>query len=267
MREMSGQPPLDAVVLAGAPNDRRLAEVSAEEWEALIDLLGKPLVRYPVEALLAAKKVGRVVVVGPESELGRALAGLGVDIVPPAGGMLENAVAGARHLAAAGDRADLVLISTGDIPLITPEVVDSLVEACLDLGGDLFYPVVERSVMEERFPATKRTYGTLRDGTFTGANLFVVNPAVLEREVQTAMALIQARKNPLRMAQVLGLSFLVKLVLGRLSIAELEEHVGRTFSVRARAVVMPTPEIGVDVDKPQDLALVADVLREDAPRP
>lgn len=252
---------LDAVVLAGAPNNGRLRTVSDVSNEALIPVAGKPLLRYPVEALLAASSIGRVVVVGPEAELAPALAGLDVEVTPAGAGMLENALLGCRRLAESkGPAPDLVLISTADIPLINSEVVDGLVRACVERGGDLFYPVLERSMMEGRFPSTRRTYGTLRDGTFTGGNLFVVDWTVLEREAPTAEALIRARKNPLKMAQTLGLGFLLGLVLGRLTIAQLEAHVSRKFRVTARAMVVPWPEIGIDVDKPEDLELVEGYL-------
>lgn len=252
---------LDAVVLAGAPNTGKLRAVSDVPNEALIPAAGKPLVRYPVEALLAARSVGRVVVVGPEAELGPALAGLEVELTPAGDTMLENALRGCRRLAESkGLAPDLVLICTSDVPLITPEVVDGLVQTCIERGGDLFYPILERSVLESRFPSTKRTYGTLRDGTFTGGNLFVVDWTVLEREAPTAEALIRSRKNPLQMARTLGFGFLLGLVLGRLSIDQLEAHVGRKFRVTARAVVVPWPEIGIDVDKPEDLELVERIL-------
>lgn len=257
---------LDAVVLAGAPNTGRLSEISDEQYEALIDLGGKPIVRYPVEALLAARTIGPVVVVGPPAELKEALAGLDVEIIPPTGGMFENALAGCRHIAArAGERNRLVFFASADSPLITPEVVDGLVETCLARGGDLFYPVLERSVMEAKFPSTRRTYGRLRDGTYTGGNVFLVDAAVLERERSTAEALIRARKNPLKLAQTLGFTFLVRLLLGRLTVPELETHVSKTFNLTARAVIAPWAEIGIDVDKPEDLELVREHLVRSTP--
>lgn len=248
---------LDAVVLAGRRNEGRLREVSGEPWEALIDLMGKPIVRYPVEALAKAKNIGRIVVVGPKPELAKALAGLEVDIVPPGEGMLENALLGCKRATElAGGKHGLVFIATGDLPLVTSDIIDGLIEMCLERGGDLFYPVIERSVMEAKFPGTRRTYGTLRDGTFTGGNLFVANSAILGREASKAEALIKARKNALKMAQALGFSFLVRLLFGRLTIAQVEEHIRRRFGFVGRTVIIPWAEVGVDVDKKVDIELV-----------
>lgn len=257
MAEKKNPSRLDAVVLAGRRNEGRLREVSDEPWEAMIQLAGRPIVRYPVEALAAAGSIGRIVVVGPKPELEKALAGIEVDIVPPGEGMLENALLGCKRVTElAGGKPGLVFIATGDLPLVTPEIIDGLIAMCLERGGDLFYPVIERSVMEAKFPGTRRTYGTLRDGTFTGGNLFVANSAVLGREASKAEALIKARKNALKMAQTLGFMFLVRLLLGRLAITQLEEHIRRRFGLVGRAVIIPWAEVGIDVDKKADMELV-----------
>lgn len=251
-------PRIDAIVLAGAPNAGKLKDVSPERWEALIDLEGRPLISWSLDPLLGARTIRRIVVVGPKPELERVLAGLPVDIITPTGDMFENVLAGFRRLAETtpDGRAGLALVSTADIPLITPEIVDGLVKACLEEGGEAFYPVVSRETMEATFPGTKRTYGTLREGTFTGGNLFVVDGAVLERVAAKAKALIEARKNPLKMAGAIGFGFVVRLLLGRLTIRQLEAYVGGKFGFVARAMIVPWAEIGIDVDKPADLDLV-----------
>ena len=255
--DRSGTPRVNAVVLAGAPNDGKLKEVSDERWEALIPVAGKPLIRYSVDPLLAARSVDRIVVVGPVDEIKAALDGLAIDVVPPTGDMFDNVLVGWRHLTAAGEDPEKpLLVSTADIPLITPEIVDELVKVCLERGGEAFYPMATRETMEAKFPGTKRTYGTLREGTLTGGNLFVVNGAVLERVAPKAKALIAARKNPLKMAMVAGIGFAVMLVLGRLDIRRLETYVERRFGLAGRVIIVPWAEIGIDVDKPADLDLV-----------
>ncbi len=255
------QPRINAVVLAGAPNEGKLKDVSPEKWEALIDLNGKPLILHSLEPILAAKSIDRVVVVGPVEELRPVLAGTRVDIIPPTGDMFDNVLAGCRHLAATGNgRCGLALVSTADLPLITAEIVDGLVKICLDRGGEAFYPVASRETMETSFPGTKRTYGTLREGTFTGGNLFLVNGEVLERIAGKAKALIAGRKNALKMAAALGFGFVIRLLLGRLTISGLEEWVGRKFGFEARAIIAPWAEISIDIDKPADIELVKDYL-------
>lgn len=249
---------MNAVVLAGALNEGKLKDASPERWEAMIDLAGKPLIRHSIDPLLSAKTIDRIVVVGPVDELKKALAGLDVDIIPPTGDMFDNVLVGCRRLAetGGGSLSRLALVSTADIPLITAELVDSLVKACVERGGEAFYPMCTRETMEAHFPGTKRTYGTLREGTLTGGNIFVVNGEVLERVAPKAKALIAARKNPLKMAMVAGLGFAIRLVTGRLNIKQLEAYVEKRFGFVGRVIIVPWAEIGIDVDKPADLELV-----------
>jgi hypothetical protein len=58
-----------------------------------------------------------------------------------------------------------------------------------------------------------------------------------------------------------GLGALVKLLLGQLTITELEQTVSRILGVPAVALISQFAEIGFDVDKPEDLALVQERFR------
>jgi len=71
---------------------------------------------------------------------------------------------------------------------------------------------------------------------------------------------VALRKKPLQMARLLGLYYLLKLITGRLSIAEIERRIEQKLHFKGAAVVTPFAEIGIDVDKPSDLALVREVL-------
>ncbi|MCH1927236.1 hypothetical protein L6232_20735, partial [Shewanella sp. C31] len=64
---------------------------------------------------------------------------------------------------------------------------------------------------------------------------------------------VALRKRPLALARMIGLDVLLKLLLGRLSVAELEARAGRILGVEARALLTPFPEVGVDVDREADL--------------
>lgn len=72
---------------------------------------------------------------------------------------------------------------------------------------------------------------------------------------------VAMRKNPLKLSRLLGFKFILKLLFNRLSMAEIEERVRLILGFRGVAVVSPYPEVGIDVDKPQDLALVEETFR------
>ncbi|MGE5542968.1 MAG: NTP transferase domain-containing protein [Bacillota bacterium] len=248
---------VDAVVLAGRANDGKLRDADPAEWEALIEVAGKPMLQYVLDALDRSRLVDRIVVVAPPG-VERCVTSRKAGFVSPGGSMVENVMRGFETLGGDG-RA---LVATSDIPLVTAEVVDGFIGECGAVDLDFYYPVVRQDVMEARYPGVRRTYAGMREGRFTGGNMFLVDVRIADKLRKTLEFLVENRKKPLRMAAVLGVPFLLKMVLKRLSIPEAERKAGSLYGLKAKAVVTAFPEIGFDVDKPSDLGLCRSVLDE-----
>jgi len=232
---------VNAVVLAGGANPLG----SGAPSKAFVPLSGRPMVAWVLEALRQGG-VGKIALVGPRAPLAPE-----PDLwLEDRGGILENLEAALGALP-----PGRVLVATGDVPLITGEAVRYLLKNAPEAA--LVYPVVPKEAVEARWPGMRRTYARLREGTFTGGNLFLLEPELFFRALPMARKIVARRKNPLALAPLFGFGALFKLLTGRLTVAELEAIAGRLFGVPMRAMVVPYPEIGVDVDKPDDLAFVA----------
>ncbi len=233
------------VVLAGRRNEGRLrAEPGA--YEALIPIAGRPMGAWVVAALLPL--CARVAVVGPD--------GLGAPAVAPGASLLENM----RRGFAAVEPADEILVATGDAPLLTEPGVAQLLARSRAAGACVGYPIVPRSACEAAFPGTRRTYVRADGRQYTGGNCIYVRAdgaAPLLAEVE---AFYRARKNPLRLAGLFGLGTILALLAGRARIATLEANASRRLGVAARGIVCDEAGVGVDCDKPEDLALARAVL-------
>ena len=247
---------MDVIILAGAKNTGALHETSDSPYEASIPIWGRPLLDYVVRPLTTVKEVERLAVVGPEECLSPDLRSSVWQIVPFGHSMVENLSRGLTAL----DPRGKVLVVTADIPLITAEAIEDFLARCRAREADIYYPVVERGPIESRFPGVKRTYATLREGTFTGGNIILLAPEIVERHLATIEQAVALRKKPLQMARLLGLFYLVKLIFGRLSIGEIEQRIEKQLHFKGAAIITPYAEIGIDVDKPSDLALVRKVL-------
>lgn len=249
---------VNVVLLAGAANTGPLREVSPATNEALVEINGKPMVQYVIDGLAASRLVKRIVVVAPPGELEPHVTGRNLEFVPSQGNIVDNVLAAVRTL----PQDEPFLAVSSDVPLITGQVVDDLVEVCLRSGGELCYPIVEKSVAEARFPHVKRTYVTLREGIYTGGNIFLVYPSIVDRVAPRVRAFLDNRKNPLKMISLLGWTFAVRyLLLKNLRLQELEKKVSEMLDVKGAVVVCPWPEVGVDVDKPSDLELMRTILK------
>lgn len=248
---------VEAVVLAGAKNRGKLHEVSDAPHEALIPIAGRPMVHHVLDALKASAFVDRIILVGPPEILAGYPSPEGIDVVPAGESMVQN-----LRLGLARVRSDeRALIVTSDIPLISAEAIDDFLSRCENVSADIYYSVVAKETNEAKYPGVKRTYVRLKEGTFTGGNIALVKPEVVEACEPMIAQAVAMRKNPLKLSRLLGFKFILKLLFNRLSMAEIEERVRLILGFRGVAVVSPYPEVGIDVDKPQDLALVEETFR------
>ncbi len=244
---------IDALVLAGSPNDGPLRACSTANYEALISIKGKLMVEYVVEALRQCERVRRIAIVGPRKELANHLrVGERELLVEHGRDLTENVLLGLKQLPGARQ----VLLVTSDIPLITKRAIEDFIDQCKDEEVDLYYPIVPREVVEKRFAACKRTYVKLKDGVYTGGNIFLLNPAIVEECMPMGQKLVEARKSPLKLCRLVGFMFLIRFLMKNVTLEEAQKKVSRLLGIKGRVVISMCPEVGVDVDKPCDLELV-----------
>jgi hypothetical protein len=140
-----------------------------------------------------------------------------------------------------------------------------MVRAFLDDAqkGDAAAACVDRAVYEARFPASRRTFIRLKDISFSGANLFWFAGARAKGLAGFWRRLESKRKNPAAMAREIGVLTALSYLTGQMSQAGLERTILRKTKVAARLVPLATAEAAIDVDKPEDLVLVRNILALD----
>lgn len=246
-----------AVVLAGGgilAGEEEQGE--GRENKALRLLNGRPMVDYVIVALKECPEIARIVLVGPPdlaSIYGREGEML---FAEPGCSPLGSFTAGVEALGCSGEGEwTWVLACTGDIPFLTPEAVSDFLARCREREADFYYPIIRQEAAERRFPGVKRTYARLRDGTFTGGNLFLVHKGIIDRCLGWAEEFVRLRKKPAALARLVGIGLLWRYLTGQLTVSEAEQRISKLVGARGAAVITPYPEIGVDVDKPSDWKL------------
>lgn len=246
---------VDAVVLAGGDGAVIDPLVSIK---GLVPVAGRAMVEWVVEALNASETINRVAVVVPTSEGLGALSSLVDKVVVSDAAFIDNVLAGVD--AFAGDR--FVLVTTGDLPALLPEAVDDYVSRSLEAGVDVSYPLVAKAAMIEQFPGSERTFIRLKDGPITGGNMMLLSPEILAQNRDIGQRLFETRKSPVRMAKVIGVPFILKLITGRLEVHDVELKMEQLLGGRCRAIPTTHASIGADVDKPIDVVVAERVLYE-----
>lgn len=258
---------MDAVVLAGGgvePQDP-LYDYTQGRPKALLDIAGKPMLQWVLDALEAAPSVERLIVVGLDALTGFQATKVS-SLLPGQGGLLPNILAGLREVQRLNPTAEYTLLVSGDIPGITAEMVEWVITHALDGEPfDLAYLAVPREVIERRFPASRRTYLRLKDTEVCGGDMQVVRTSLAETHTEIWERLIAARKNPLRQAQMLGWDLMVKLLLRRLTVDEAVRLAARRLGVRGKLLLSPYAELGMDVDKPHQVELMRQALSARGP--
>jgi len=246
---------VDAVILAGG--DGEIIDPTVQ-IKGLVPVAGKPMVQWVVEAMRAASTVQDVAVVVPSAENLGAWADEVDKLVVSNGDFAENVIAGVDSFR--NDRS--VLLATGDLPALTPEAIDDYVTRSLEAGADLSYPLVPKEAMEQQFPGSQRTYVKLVSGSVTGGNVALLSPELAHNNTEIGQRLFDTRKSPIKMARVIGVPFIFKLVTGRLDPTDVEKKMAQLLGGTCAAIYTTHASIGADVDKPVDVVVAERVLYE-----
>lgn len=251
---------MDAIVIAGGipqPQDA-LYSYSHGDSKALIDVAGKPMVQWVLDALSDAKAVDNVIVIGLSAK-NELICKKPVYYISNQGRMLSNIVAGVNKALELNKKTQYVLIVSSDIPAVKAEHVDWLVDTCMETKDDLYYGVCPRDVMETRFPNSKRTYTHLKGMDVCGADMNITHVRMATEHLEMWESLIGTRKSPLKQAGIIGFGTLFALFMRRLTLEDAVQRVCGRIGIKGRAIVWQNAEPCMDVDKPHQLEL----LRED----
>lgn len=227
---------MDIVILAGGKCPPDLAEVSGVEDRANIPFGDRTCLQIVAEAL---GEFGDLVVVGGPEVKGTRQTQSGKTFI-------ESVALGLEQV-----KSDRMLIATVDIPCLTREAVGDFMAASDPAA--LNYPIIRAEDCEQEFPGMKRTTLRLREGVFTGGNLGLVPTETMRRAIPVLEHAYAHRKSPLKLAQLVGLDTMLRLVMGKLApktltIPALESSVGRFLKIPVKAVITSHPSIGADID-------------------
>jgi GTP:adenosylcobinamide-phosphate guanylyltransferase len=257
---------MDAIVTAGGiPNpEDPLYSFLKGDAKALVDVAGKPMVQWVLDALGGAKKVDNVIIVGLSAK-NQLTCKKPLYYVSNQGRMLANIVAGVNKALEINKRNKYVLIVSSDIPAVKPEMVDWLIDTCMETKDDIYYGVCPRDVMEARFPDSKRTFTHLKDMAVCGADMNITHVRMATEHLDMWESLIGSRKSPLKQASLIGFGTLFALFTRRLTLEDAVRRVSERIGVKGRAIVWSHAEPCMDVDKPSQLELLrTDLARQQA---
>lgn len=251
-----------AIVLAGErPAGDPLATELGVRAKALIEINGKTMLSRVVHALLISAKIKRVLVLAQqieliaESEPSDVLRDPRVELAKSGNGIATSIEA----VIGTSQAPWPILVTTADNALLTAERVDAFLSEARKC--DVTVGLGERSIVEQEFPETRRTWLKFSDGHFSGANLFALRNNRCLPAVKHWQAVEQDRKKGLKLIASFGPGLLVRALTRTIGLKDGLARAGRKMGLTAKAVILDA-EAPIDVDKKEDVELVGRILSD-----
>jgi len=153
-----------------------------------------------------------------------------------------------------------VLVTTADHALLTSAMVSEFIAGSADC--DVAVGFGERRIVEQRYPATRRTWLRFSDGQFSGANLFALRNAKVGAALALWAGIEQHRKKGWKLLGRFGPLLFLRALTRSIGLEAGLRRAGERLGIAVRPVVLSAPEAAIDVDKLDDLALAEAILSD-----
>ncbi|HMF28621.1 MAG TPA: hypothetical protein VKE42_07600, partial [Candidatus Cybelea sp.] len=139
-----------------------------------------------------------------------------------------------------------LIYATSDLPYVTPEPVRDFLQR---VGhGTLAVALAEYVAFVERFPNGPPVGIRLGGERVVNGGVFSIPQGATEKLAAIATRFFEARKQPWRMAGLVGPGVLIRFLSGRLRVSDLETMALHVLQVPAQALRGCAPELAFDVD-------------------
>ncbi len=261
-RDKPVQEPVTALVVlvSGLKDEDASSALRGQQpFVETVPVCGKPMISRVLEALRSCASVGKIVIVGPK-EAEKTMKPLlqAREAYVPAGEAVPE-----RLRAAAPQLEGLTLVVPSDLPLITADALDRLIERCREVpDADIHYPLVEKKVCEARYPWERRTYARFRDGTFSGGHILVFKADFIKRHFDKIESIYLARKSPGRMLKIIGFRKALRYLVHNLAISDVVAAIERKYDCKARYIITEDVDLATDFNRPDETPYVEKVVRD-----
>jgi len=228
-----------------------LCEQAGVTFKAVLPINGTPMIQYVLKALETFGLKAPYYVSGFDADYDERLK-QSASAPGPAGSVMAAIESG----------IDLpVLVTTCDHPLLTPDMLDVFLKGAMATGADVCVGLAEKTIIQPAYPNVKRTYLKFNDLSVSGCNLFYISNEKGLEAIRFWKKAQDYRKQPLRLAAIVGLGVLFRYVFGRLSLDGAFTYASKKLNITAKPVLIPIAEAAIDVDKPSDKVLVEQILK------
>jgi hypothetical protein len=234
---------LHAVITAGGRVSGDFARAIGTDVKAMAPLGSRRLIDASIDAARGIGVAAIAVVGGPEV---RQYCAARVErVIDASADGTENI----RKALRAFPDVDLVYL-TSDVPFIDPEGLRDFVVR--SNGALVTMPLADPAAYERRFPEGPGELMKLGGERFASGTAFFLAARSIPQIEALAGAFFDARKSPLGLARLCGPVLLLRYLVKRLRVGDVEARASRLFGGPVRAVRGASPGLCYDVDALED---------------
>lgn len=252
------------MLAADRGGDDPVARAGGMACKSLVPVFGVPMLERVIAALVASPWIGRIAVSLRDVDLLAHFQGLDQAVAEGRVFSVQAQNSPSRSVLHAIDQLDdtyPLLITTSDHALLSPAMVDHFCSQSVRSGADVCAGLTSSGVILASYPESVRTYLKFRGGQYSGSNLFSLMTPAGKIGPETWFYAEQHRKKPWKIARALGIELLISYFMRCHTVEQAFERIGANLDIRLWPVVMPYAEAAIDVDTPEDLKMVEEILR------
>ncbi len=243
------------ILAAGRGPDDPMVKAFGVEHKCTLPLAGKPMLQWVLDALRGSrlKKPFVVVIDNPKVIPIQ----VDVDTLDAKSSAPASAISALQHI-----QSYPVLITTGDHPLLTPAMVNHMLDTSGKIVADVCVGLATAETINAEYPETKRTYFNLGGTRVSGCNLFAVKTEAGLKLLERWQDLERNRKKPWKLVSAFGVMPIIWFALGMLTPTRAFGHISSKLGITVVPIFLPFAEAAIDVDKPSDHELAEKILKQ-----
>ena len=269
------------LLLCGSdPNRRDLMKVLDPEGllpsKALLPMAGKRVLDWQLDAMIESPNIGDIYLIGLSPEEFPSDLDLKYIQYERNSSILEKIKYGSLILQKAYPDLDHVIVCSGDAPGVTTSSINQFFDIFRqNLDADFLIGVVPEDITLKFFPNHRRVIGKFKDQSVYPGEMYVfrhkIIPVIEDEILQMTLKRRQfdRQKDTSKLIPVLKylgrkprLWLLIIIYgLGLLSISELESILSRVYNLKMKAIIIPDPGFGMDLDLPEDYESITEYIK------
>lgn len=269
------------LVLCGSdPNRRKLMKTLDPQGllpsKALLPMAGKRVLDWQLEAMIESPDISEIYLIGLSPE--EFPSDLDIKYIPYERNstILEKIKFGSETIRKAYPDLEHIIICSGDAPGVTTTSINQFFDILRqNLDADFLIGVVPEDITLKFFPNHRRVIGKFKDLSVYPGEMYVFRHKIIPvledviRQFTIKRRQFDRQKDTSKLLPVLSYLgrkpqlwlLIIKYSLGLLSITELESILTRVFGLKMKAIIIPDPGFGMDLDLPEDYESITEYIK------